>query len=121
MYLVSAPPHLQLGEERVWETLKHVIDDQQIMMKKLADHVEDLDGTPNRGEFSMDFTGMHDLSLQHMLQSVVERQKCEIEWIEHLSNKLDPGDATAKALGQEALGAAKAHLQSLEECAAATV
>ena len=106
MYLASAPPHRQFGDERVWECLSNVMADQQTMIDKLADYVEELGGTPNRGEFPMDFTGMHDLSMEHILQNVTERQRCENEWIEHLSAKLDD-DPTAKALAQEALGAAK--------------
>ena len=119
MYLASAPPHRQQGDERVWEALRHVMADQQTTIDKLADYIEQSDGTPNHGEFPMDFTGMHDLTMEYMLKTVIERQKCEIEWIEHLSGLID-SDATAKALAQEALGAAKAHLQSLEECTSAT-
>ena len=116
MYLASAPPHRQAGDERAWECLRNIIEDQRTMIDKLADYVEELGGTPNHGEYSMDFTGMHDLSMEFILRDVTERQQREIGWIEHLSGKLE-SDATAKALAQEALGAAKAHLQSLEECA----
>ena len=117
MYLESAPPHVQSGDEKVWEAIKNVIDDQRLTMDKLADYVEELNGTPYRGEFPMDFTGMHDLSTDHMLRNVIERQECEIEWIKHLSGMLDAGETTARALVQEALGAAKGHLESLIECA----
>ena len=116
MYLTSAPPHRGFGDEKVWEALTNVIEDQQLMMEKLSDHIEELGGTPFRGEFPMDFTGMHDLSMAHIRKNVIERQKCEIEWIEHLSSSLDPS-STANALAREALGASKGHLQSLEECA----
>ena len=117
-YLASAPPHRQFGDEKAWEALQNIIEDQRVMIDRLADYVEELGGTPNHGEFPMDFTGMHDLSMAHILQNVLERQRCEIEWIEHLSSKIE-SDEVAKALAQEALGAAKAHVQSLEECMAA--
>lgn len=118
MYLMSARPHRQYGDERVWEALRNVMEDQQTMIDKLAEYVESHDGTPNHGEFPMDFTGMHDLSMDHILKTVIERQKCEIEWIEHFAGMIE-SDPTAKALAQEALGAAKAHVQSLEECQSA--
>ena len=118
MYLTSAPPHRGFGDEKVWEALTNVIDDQKLMMEKLSDHIEELGGTPFHGEFPMDFTGMHDLSMDHILKTVVERQKCEIEWIEHLSGSLE-SSSKANALAREALGASKAHLQSLEECISA--
>ncbi len=63
----------------------------------------------------MEFTGMHDLSIEYILQDVAKRQQREMEWIGNLSSLLET-DATARALAQESLGAAKAHLQSLEEC-----
>ena len=75
-------------------------------------------GTPASGEFPMEFTGMHDLSVDHILRSVLDRQQFEVELIDQLSQQLT-WDATAKALAQEALGAAKAHIQSLEECSSA--
>lgn len=117
MYLVSAPPHRQLGDERSWETLQHIIDDQKLMIDKIADHVESLDGTPNQGEFPMEFTSMHDLSMEFIMQQTLTRQKNEVALIERISASLEPG-TQAQALSQESLGAAKAHVQSLEECLA---
>jgi hypothetical protein len=114
MYLVSAPPHRQHGEEIAWEVLRHIIDDQKLMIDKIADYIESIDGTPNMGEFPMEFTGMHDLSMDYILQQVLKRQKNEVALIEHLSEQLKAG-SQARALAQESLGAAKAHVQSIEE------
>ena len=114
MYFTSAPPHRQLGTEKAWETLQHIIADQKLMIDKIADQVESLDGTPNRGEFPMEFTAMHDLGMEYLLERALERQQNEISTIERLSELAT--DESAKALCQEALGAAKAHAESLEEC-----
>ena len=118
MYLASAPPHRQFGDENTWEALQHIIDDQKQMIDKIADHVESLDGTPNMGEFPMDFTGMHDLSMDFLLQKALERQKNEVALIEQISSELEAG-SQARALSQESLGAAKAHVEAIEECLAA--
>ena len=115
MYLDSAPPHRSIGDERTWEAIRHIIDDQTLMVDKIADYVETLDGTPNRGEFPMEFTGMHDLSTEYIAKQVLERQKNEVGMIEELSAALEAG-TPARAIAQEALGAAKAHVESLEEC-----
>jgi hypothetical protein len=115
MYLNSASPHRQHGDEKAWETLRRIMDDQHLMIDKIAEQVESSDGSPNMGEFPMDFTGAHDLSMAYMMQQVLERQRQEVGAIERLSSQLDSG-SQAKALAQEALGAAKAHVQSLEEC-----
>jgi bacterioferritin (cytochrome b1) len=115
MYLVSAPPHRQFGEDGAWSQIQQIIEDQQTMIDKIADHVESLDGTPNMGEFPMEFTGMHDLSMEFILQKALSRQKNEAALIEQISADLEAG-SQARALAQESLGAAKAHIESLEEC-----
>ena len=115
MYLASAPPHRQHGDKDAWGKIQNVIGDQKLMIDKIADYVESLDGTPNMGEFPMDFTGMHDLSMDLILQKASERQTNEIAMIEQISSELDAG-SQARALAQESLGAAKAHLQSFKEC-----
>ena len=119
MYLASAPPHRKLGDEQAWETIRHIISDQKLMIDKIADHVESLDGTPNMGEFPMEFTALHDLSTEFILQKALARQKNEVALIEQISSDLEAG-SQARALSQESLGAAKAHVQSLEECLTAT-
>lgn len=119
MYLASAPPHLSENDQKVWEVVQNIIDDQRLMIDKIADHVETEDGTPNMGEFPAEFTGFHDLSLDFILQNLLERQQREIEIIEAIAESLEDG-SPAKALTQEALGAAKAHAQSLEESLSVT-
>lgn len=118
MYIASAPPHRQLGDERAWEVLGHIVDDQKMMVDKIADLVESLGGTPDTGEFPMEFTAFHDLSMDFLLQKSLKLQKQEVAMMEQLSGQLEPG-SPAKALAQESLGAAKAHVQSLEECLSA--
>ena len=118
MYLASAPPHRQFGDDSAWESLQHIMDDQKQMIDKIADHVESLDGTPNMGEFPMEFTGMHDLSMDFILQKALERQQNEVALIEQISSDLEAG-SQARALSQESLGAAKAHVEALQECLAA--
>ena len=114
MYLASAPPHLGENDRKLWEVVRNIIDDQRLMIDKIADHVESEGGTPNMGEFPAEFTGFHDLSLDYILQTLLDRQQQEIQVIEAISDSLEDG-STAKALAQEALGAAKAHAQSIEE------
>ena len=114
MYLTSAPPHRQKGDEKAWEAIRHIVEDQQLMVDKIAAYIESAGGTPDMGEFSMDFTGMHDLSVDYILQSVLSSQQVDVEAIEEISGQLPQG-SQGKTLAQEALGAAKAHVQSLEE------
>ena len=119
MYLQSAPPHRQPGDEKAIEVLSHIVEDQHLMVDRLAELISDLAGIPNRGDFPMEFTDLHDLSLDFIMRTVTERQTEEVALIESLSTQLEAG-TQAKALAQEALGACKAHLESLQECLHAT-
>ena len=115
MYLASARPHRRHGDDKAAEVLAHVVEDQRLMVDRFAECIEDANGTIDTGEFSMEFTDLHDLSMDYIVRKVITCQKNEIAEIEYSSRQLD-GEPRAKALAQEALGAAKAHLQSLEEC-----
>ena len=114
-YLTSAPPHVGYGEEKAWEILRNVATDQKLMIDKLADVVEDLDGTPNMGEFPAEFTGYHDLSMDYIVADALSRQLSEQDAIESLSTQL-PSGSLERTLAQEALGASKGHVESLREC-----
>ena len=115
MYLASARPHRRRGDDKAAEVLAHIVEDQRLMVDRIAEFIEDADGTIDAGEFSMEFTDLHDLSMDYIMQRVITYQKNEIAEIKYLSGQLD-GQLRTKALAQEALGAANAHLQSLEEC-----
>jgi hypothetical protein len=118
MYLESAPPHRGNGDEKAAEVLSQIVEDQKLMVDRIATYITEKGGPVALGEFPMEFTDLHDLSMDYILGQVMSRQSNEIEIIEQLSREL-ADDPWAKSLAQEALGAAKAHLQSLEECMAA--
>ncbi len=115
MYLVSARPHKRPEDDNAAEVLTHIVEDQRFMVDRFAEFIEAEDGTIDTGEPPMEFTDLHDLSMDYLMQLVIRKQKDEIAYIELLSAQLE-GNARAKSLAQEALGAAKGHLQSLEEC-----
>ena len=114
-YLASARPHIGRGDDKTAELLQHIVEDQQLMVHQFADLIGEESGTVETGEFPMEFTDLHDLSIDFLMQQVASRQKREVAEIERLSSQLDAWPQ-AKAIAQESLGAAKAHLLSLEEC-----
>lgn len=114
MYVDCARPYTHRGDERATETLQHIIDDHKFMVARIADAIEDLGGTVNTGGYPMEFTDLHDLSMDFILQQVMDRQRQDVDVIEACLTELG-SNARGIALAQEALGAAKAHLQSLEE------
>ena len=66
------------------------------------------------GEFPMMFTAWHDLSIEFCLAKMIQRQKEAIQFIEQAVAALDRFPL-AKALVEEALGASRGHLESLQE------
>ena len=66
------------------------------------------------GEFPIQFTSLHDLSIDYLLEQLVKEQRAIISICEQAVNDL-AADAMSQAVAQEAIGNAKAHLDSLQE------
>jgi hypothetical protein len=118
MYLASARPFTKPGDERALETLGHIVDDQRLMVDRIAEVISEEGGTALSGEYPMEFTNLHDLSMEFLIQRVLERQRQDLTTIEQLARQLE-GYPRAFAVTREALGAAQGHLDSLEELSAA--
>ena len=116
MYLSYASPTWRWGDDAARQTLGHIVDDQKEYVDRIGAMILDNDGTVRSGEFPMSFTGLHDLSFDFLLGKLIEHQKRDIDVIADCVDDLRR-NPLAKALAEEALGAAKAHLQSLEELA----
>lgn len=114
VYLSHARPWAPWGQERAVDVLRDVAEDQLQRVDQIAHYVQDLGGMVQTGEFPMEYTDLHDLSLDYVLKVVKQRHRRDVSRIEQLISELAE-DPRAAALAQESLGAAKAHLQSLEE------
>jgi hypothetical protein len=115
MYLASAKPWVPRGHEKAAETLDLVVADQKRMIEKITEALLDLGADIKLGEFPMLYTDMHDLSVDYLLTELVESQRQDVAAIEGCV-----ADSAGDPLAQEALGAAKGHLESLEEAVAET-
>lgn len=115
MYLKFARPYRHSGDEQSMETLEHVVADQEAMVERIATFIYDSESDPpNLGEFPMEYTDVHDLGLDYLLKMAVDYQRRDVADLEDCAARLRMAP-TAKALAEEALGAAKGHLESLEE------
>ena len=114
MYLTFAMPFRTAGEDRAVETLRHIVSDQQHMVAKLAEEIQAREGAVDVGDFPMEFTDMHDLSLQYLIKDVIHWQQCDIYRIEQIAAQLSD-DRVARELAQEVLGSERAHLEALLE------
>lgn len=114
MYLSYAHPRVTRGHEATAETLESIVADQKAMVDRIGRCIVDEEGSVDFGEFPMLFTGLHDISLDYLLQKLIEYQQRSTEQIQQCVDDLRLAP-TYQALAQEALGLARGHLESLEE------
>jgi hypothetical protein len=114
MYLCSAPPFTGEPDEMASDTLAQIVDDQTVMAKRITSLIVSSGGQPESGDFPMEFTDMHDLTIDFIVRRAVGYQVQDVASITACVDalRLSP---VAHALAEEALGMAKGHLESLEE------
>jgi hypothetical protein len=115
MYLTDACPWTRQSDDKAVAVLKHIVEDQKQLAGRIAQAVLRR-GPIDMGEYPVDFPDTNDLSLDYLLTKLVECQKGDIAAIERCVTDLK-SDRQAGALAEEALGAARGHLESLEELA----
>lgn len=114
MYLASAPPWVSAKDTAAASVLRHMADDQRLMADRIASVVLDEGGEVMSGEFPMTYTDLHDLSIDYLVPQVVAQQKADLESIREIVQLLKDAPVP-RAVAEEALGAAQAHLDSLAE------
>ena len=113
-YLCSAHPWTTAKDSQAEHVLRQMADDHRLMVERIGSAILAEGQRPELGEFPMAFTGMHDLSIQYLIHEVAERQRQGLATIRQCVEQLQHAPA-ARALAEEALGAAEGHLQNLEE------
>lgn len=119
MYLRYASPWRTDRSEPAWRTIEHILLDQDALVARAAALVQELNGQVDTGEFPMEFTGMHDLALDFLVQRLMQYQRRDVERLAQLAQQAASAqvDRRARDLVQEALGSARAHLEALEAVA----
>ena len=116
VYLQYAPPWINRDVEDVKLVLEQIVSDQEATVDRVSTMIQDAGEDVEPGEFPIEFTGLHDLSLDYLLSRMVKGQREIVSVCEQAVSEL-AADALAQAVAQEAVGAAKAHLDSLLELA----
>jgi hypothetical protein len=114
MYLTYACPWTHRGDERAVTALKSIVENQKELAGRVAQFILSRHETIEMGEYPIEFLDTHDLSLDYLLTRLVEFQKRDVAAIERCVAELQK-DRQAAALAEEALGAARGHLETLEE------
>ena len=113
LYLSYTTPWTREGDDKATAALKHIVADQQQLAGRIADVILEM-GPIDLGEYPIEFYDLHDLSLEFLLTKLVEYQKKSVAKLERIAPELQE-DRVAGALAEEALGAARGHLETLEE------
>jgi hypothetical protein len=116
MYLTYACPWTHEGDETASAALKRIVDDEKQLSERIAAYILDHHGPLEMGEYPLDFPDTHDLSLDYLISKLVDCQKKDIGGLEVCVAAL-AGDREGLVLADEALGAARGHLETLEELA----
>jgi hypothetical protein len=119
MYLTYATPWTHHGDERIVEVLRHIVADHKDTCARIAQFLQDHQAPVNTGDYPMSFTDLHDLSLDYLVSRLIRCQKQDLATIADCVRQLS-SEPSAHCLAEEALGAARAHLESLEKLAVQT-
>jgi hypothetical protein len=114
MYLTDAMPWTHPGDERASAVLLSIVTDQRAASQRIAQLVQDRGGTLDTGEYPMEYTDTHDLSLDFLVRELIAFQKWIIGQIELVAARVGD-DREAREVVQETLGSEKAHLEALQE------
>ena len=115
-YLQYAPPWMNRDVEDVTLVLKQIVSDQEATVDRIGTMIQAAGEDVDPGEFPIEFASLHDLSLDYLLTRMVDGQREIVSVCEQAVSEL-AADALAQAVAQEAVGTAKAHLDSLLELA----
>ena len=113
-YLASAPPWSPTADSPAQTALRHISADQRTMADRIASVITEHGGNVAPAEFPMEFTGLHDLSLEYLIPQIRDRLEREADYIRQSVAQLKDAPAP-KAIAEEALGAALAHLDNLKD------
>jgi hypothetical protein len=113
LYLSFADPWVAYGSEEARRILNRLVTDKQEYVARLTTLLDARRYTVDFGEFPMDFTSLHDVSLDFLSKQLIEHQRREVQAIETCLGRL-ADDAEGRALVEEILANSRRHLQSLE-------
>lgn len=112
-YLSFADPWVAYGNEEPRRVLARIVADKEQFVARLTELLNARRHTTDFGEFSMDFTSLHDVSLEYLLGQLIDHQRRDVQTIESAFAQL-ARDTEGRSLVEEILANSRRHLQSLE-------
>src|SRR5689334_1981256 len=78
MYLANTRPWAPPGSERALAAVRHIVEDQTKMSGRIADHMIDVYGQVDSGEFPMEFTSVHDLGIEYLIERLIAAERHDV-------------------------------------------
>ena len=103
MYLGDATPWTHPGDEKATATIANIRIDQQAAVQRIATLILDRAGVVDPGDYPMEFTDTHFLSLDYLVKELIGYQKVLIKVIEGIVARFG-ADREAVEVAQEVLG-----------------
>ena len=113
VYLSHAVPWVAYGNEEAHRVLARIVTEKEAGVHRLTELLVARRYTINRGEFPMDYTSLHDVSLDFLIKHLIRDQRQEVQRIEYCERRL-AGDREGRVLAAEVLDTAQRHLRWLE-------
>ncbi len=112
-YLEEAKPFSSRDNQQLIETLERITTDQRLFASRVADAILHHGGRPSPGRFPSEFAAANDLSLDFLLERLIEYQHHDVEAMECCAADLAEV-APMRLLAEEAMNNAKEHKKILE-------
>jgi hypothetical protein len=113
-YLLYARPYVPAGQEHVMQTIERIVAGQNNLAERVSHHIFESGGLPDHGDFPIEFTDTHDLSIEFLVDEAIDCLKQDIAELDECVDALRLSPA-AQSLASEALGLTKGHLELLEQ------
>lgn len=101
--------------------LRALVLDQRTLGDRIAQAITGRYGAVRPGSYAMEFTDKQDLAVEYLLGEALNYERRALAVKQSIRQAIPAGDAEAVELVDEAIGAAKGHIESLEKLAAKPV
>jgi hypothetical protein len=115
-YLRYARPYIPAGRENIMQTIEQIVAGQDALAERVAQQVFESGSLPDHGDFPIEFTDTHDLSIDFLLNEAVGCLKQDLADLKESANSLRTSPA-AQSIVAEAAGLTAGHLELLEKLA----
>jgi hypothetical protein len=113
MYLSHAAPWVAFGHDEARHALDRMVADHKDAARRLTELLNGRRHTIDPGEFPMDFTGLHDVSIDYLVKQLIAHQKRLAASLERCAQRL-AGDHEGQRILEEVANSSRRHLQALE-------